>query len=42
MGSRLTLTARLTLLFTIGSAAVLLAFGWLVMATIALYFDELD
>ena len=42
MGSRLTLTARLTLLFTIGSAAVLLAFGWLVMATIASHFDELD
>ncbi|WP_027995928.1 heavy metal sensor histidine kinase [Simplicispira psychrophila] len=42
MRSRLTLTARLTLLFTIGSAAVLLAFGWLVMATIASHFDELD
>lgn len=42
MGSRLTLTARLTLLFTIGSAAVLLAFGWLVMATITSHFDELD
>lgn len=42
MGSRLTLTARLTLLFTLGSAAVLLAFGWLVMATITSHFDELD
>ena len=42
MGSRLTLTARLTLLFTIGSAAVLLAFGWLVMATITSHFKELD
>ena len=42
MRSRLTLTARLTLLFTIGSAAVLLAFGWLVMATITSHFDELD
>ena len=42
MGSRLTLTARLTLLFTIGSSAVLLVFGWLVMAAIASHFDELD
>lgn len=42
MGSRLTLTARLTLLFTLGSAAVLLAFGWLVMATITAHFNELD
>ena len=42
MGSRLTLTARLTLLFTIGSAVVLLTLGWLVMATIASHFDELD
>ncbi|AVO41708.1 heavy metal sensor histidine kinase [Simplicispira suum] len=42
MGSRLTLTARLTLLFTVGSAVVLLAFGALVMAAIASHFDELD
>ncbi len=42
MGSRLTLTARLTLLFTIGSAVVLLTLGWLVMAAIASHFDELD
>lgn len=42
MASRLTLTARLTLLFTLGSAAVLLAFGWLVMATMTSHFDELD
>lgn len=42
MGSRLSLTARLTLLFTIGSAVVLLAFGALVMAAIASHFDELD
>ena len=42
MGSRLTLTARLTLLFTLGSAAVLLAIGWLVMATITAHFNELD
>ncbi|MDD5324343.1 MAG: heavy metal sensor histidine kinase [Polaromonas sp.] len=42
MGSRLTLTVRLTLLFTIGSAVVLLTLGWLVMATIASHFDELD
>ena len=42
MGSRLTLTARLTLLFTVGSAVVLLAFGALVMAAIASHFEELD
>ncbi len=42
MGSRLTLTARLTLLFTLGSAVVLLTLGWLVMAAIASHFDELD
>ena len=44
MGSRLTLTltARLTLLFTLGSAVVLLTLGWLVMTAIASHFDELD
>ena len=42
MGSRFTLTARLTLLFTIGSAVVLLVFGLLVMTAIGLHFDELD
>lgn len=42
MGSRFTLTARLTLLFTIGSAIVLLVFGLLVMTAIGLHFEELD
>ncbi len=42
MGSRLTLTARLTLLFTIGSVVVLFAFGALVMAAIASHIEELD
>lgn len=42
MASRLTLTARLTLLFTMGSAAVLVALGWLVMSAITAHFDELD
>ncbi len=42
MLSRLTLTARLALLFTTGSAIVLLAFGALVMAAISSHFDGLD
>ena len=42
MISRLSLTARLTLLFTMGSGAVLLALGWLVAGAIAHHFEELD
>ena len=42
MISRLSLTARLTLLFTMGSGAVLLALGWLVGVAIERHFEELD
>ena len=42
MISRLSLTARLTLLFTLGSGAVLLVLGWLVGVAIERHFEELD
>ena len=39
---RVPLTVRLTLLFTLGSGAVLLALGWLVASAIASHFEDLD
>ena len=42
MIARLSLTARLALLFTMGSGAVLLALGWLVAGAIEHHFEELD
>jgi two-component system heavy metal sensor histidine kinase CusS len=42
-GSRqLSLTARLTLLFAIGSSAVLLTLGWLISGSIERHFEDLD
>lgn len=41
-GARLSLTARLTLLFATGSSAVLLALGWLVSGSIERHFVDLD
>ena len=40
--ARLSLTARLTLLFAAGSSAVLLALGWLIGNSIDLHFQEQD
>ncbi|MCF8208983.1 MAG: two-component sensor histidine kinase, partial [Rhodoferax sp.] len=40
--SRWSLTARLTLLFASGSTVVLLALGWLIGASIARHFEDLD
>jgi two-component system heavy metal sensor histidine kinase CusS len=40
--SRLTLTARLTVLYTLVSAAVLLGLGWLTATAMSAHFDELD
>jgi two-component system heavy metal sensor histidine kinase CusS len=40
--TRLSLTARLTLLFAAGSSVVLLALGWLISASIERHFEELD
>lgn len=40
--SRLTLTARLTALYTLVSATVLLGLGWLTATTMSAHFDELD
>ena len=42
MIARLSLTARLTLLFTLGSVAVLLALGGLVGRAIERHFEDLD
>jgi len=42
MMKRLSLTARLTLLFAVGSCAVLLALGWLVGNSIERHFEEQD
>jgi len=42
MMTRLSLTARLTLLFAVGSCAVLLALGWLVGNSIERHFEEQD
>lgn len=39
---RLSLTARLTLLFTTASGAVLLLLGWVVLGAIERHFDDLD
>ena len=39
---RLTLTARLTVLYTLVSACVLLGLGWLTVAAVTHHFDELD
>ena len=39
---RLSLTARLTLLFAVGSTVVLLALGWLIGASIERHFEDLD
>lgn len=40
--SRLTLTARLTALYTLVSATVLLGLGWLTASAMSAHFDELD
>ena len=40
--TRLSLTARLTLLFAAGSSVVLLALGWLISASIERHFEDLD
>ena len=40
--SRLTLTARLTALYTLVSATVLLGLGWLTATAMSAHFDELD
>lgn len=42
MMARLTLTARLTLLFTVGSSAVLLVLGWLTSIAIDRHFEQQD
>jgi two-component system heavy metal sensor histidine kinase CusS len=42
MPARLTLTARLTVLFATGSCVVLLALGWLISASIEAHFADLD
>lgn len=42
MGMRFSLTTRLTVLFTLASAAVLLGLGWLTTAAIERHFIELD
>ena len=42
MISKLSLTARLTLLFATGSSVVLLALGWLISASIERHFEEGD
>lgn len=39
---QLSLTARLTLLFAVGSSAVLLALGWLISGSIERHFEDLD
>jgi two-component system heavy metal sensor histidine kinase CusS len=39
---QLSLTARLTLLFAMGSSAVLLALGWLISGSIERHFEDLD
>ncbi|MDO8284671.1 MAG: heavy metal sensor histidine kinase [Rhodoferax sp.] len=39
---RLSLTARLTLLFAIGASVVLLGLGWLISQSIERHFEELD
>ena len=39
---RLTLTTRLTALFTLSSALVLLGFGWITMSAIERHFEDLD
>lgn len=40
--ARLTLTARLTALYTLVSATVLLGLGWLTVVAMSAHFDELD
>ena len=40
--ARLTLTARLTALYTLVSATVLLGLGWLTATSLSAHFDELD
>jgi two-component system heavy metal sensor histidine kinase CusS len=42
MTPQLSLTARLTLLFAVGSSVVLLALGWLISASIEHHFEDLD